>query len=97
MDAEPVIGIARHHELPAPHGQQVIVPQDAPDLLRSHHEAGALDQRSDAPVSMIAMLQRGALYGVSQSNFRLAGRLPFPVPIKACPAHRGQLAHPLDR
>ena len=97
MDSEPMIGIARHHELAAPHGQQIIRPQDAPHLLLSHHEAGALDQRSDAPVSMIAMRQCHSLNGIPQGHFRLAGRLLLPVAIEACPAHRRQLAHPLDR
>ena len=97
MDAETVVRIGGDDELAATHRQQIIRPQDAPHLLLSHHESGALDQRSDAPVSMIAMRQRHSLNGIPQGRFRLAGRLLFPVAVEACPAHTRQLAHPLDR
>src|SRR6267154_2184698 len=96
MDSEPMIGIGGHHELAAPHRQQVIGLQDASDLFLSHHKSGALYQGSDAAVSMIAMRQSDPLDGVSQRHFRLAGRLLFPVAIEARSAHRRQFAHPLD-
>src|SRR4030095_11813881 len=92
-----VVGIGSHDELAATHRQQMIAPQDAPDLLLSHYEAGALDQRRDPPVSMIAMRQGRSLDGIPQGHFRLAGRLLLPVSIKARPAHRCQLTHALDR
>src|SRR6516162_3946860 len=97
INAESMIGIGGHHELATAHRQQIVLAHHAPDLFLPHHETGPLDERSDAPVPIAAMLHCVPLDGIPQCHFCLARRLLLPVAIKARTAHPRQLAHPLDR
>src|SRR5688500_847764 len=96
MDAETMVAASGHNEFSVTHCQQIIDPQDTPDLLLPGDETGALDQSTDAPVSVAPMRQRRALHRIAQCRLGLARLLLLPFPIETGPAHACQFAHPLD-
>ena len=65
VDFALVIGVGRHHELPLPHAQQIVFPQDPINPLRIHRPAPPTKLSRDAWPAIAGPLQSDALDGVA--------------------------------
>src|SRR6266852_3516924 len=91
----PVLGVGGDDELPPPHAQQVVFPQDPVNPLMVHLPSAPAEFGGDARTAVARHFQRDPLDGIAQVHVRICG-LRFRIEaVEAGPAYPAQLRHSL--
>jgi len=85
------------HKGPRLDGQQIVFPHEPRHRFVVHQQAPPAQLRRDPPIPVPAPMRQGDLLNLGPHQHRfLHGLGLLQRSVKPCPAHLGQLAHPLD-
>src|SRR5208283_545060 len=92
-----VPGVGRHHELPPPQAQQIVLAHQTVDPFVIHRPAPPPQLRRHPRPPVTGKLQRNPLDGVTEFHVPIRPRRVGGKAIKPRPAHPRPCAHPLHR